>query len=292
LRKNVSLKKYTTFRIGGRAKYFFMAKSEKDLFEVIRWAVRSETPFFILGRGSNLLVSDKGYKGIVIKIKFSAFKFKRNKAFVSAGTEARKLVQASMEKGLSGLEWLSGIPTTIGGAIRGNAGAFGKNISNVVKKVKVLEVSKKGKLRIKNLSKRRCRFSYKQSIFKKNENLIILSAVLKLKKDKKENIKERIEKYLRYRKENHPNGLSAGCIFKNYKFKGKLTPASFLIEKAGLKGEKIGSAQVSPKHANFIINLGKAKAEDVFLLIKTVKKKVKDKFGISLEEEIQYLGDF
>jgi len=321
LRKNVSLKKYTSFRIGGRAKYFFTAKNEKDLIKAIKWAIENKTPFFILGKGSNLLVSDKGYKGLAIRIQMSnikpqiksspahrADKNQRVEILAESGAKLRDIVRASAELGLTGIEWATGIPGSLGGAVRGNAGAFGRSISDITKKVKALTISPSGNIKIKLLNKKQCGFSYKQSIFKKNQGLIVLSVVLGLKKSEKEKVKKAIADYLDYRRRNHPRQLSAGCVFKNQEVKIKnknllkefpklkefnkegLIPSAFLIEQAGLKGRRVGGAQISPKHANFIVNLGKAKGSDVLSLIKMVKSAVRKKFGLTLKEEIQYLG--
>ena len=202
------------------------------------------------------------------------------------------------------MEWAAGIPGTIGGAVRGNIGAFGNSIKDVLKEVEVFDFLK---FKIKRLNLKKCNFWEKGGIFKKNKNLIILSAIFELYPFKKKEIKKKINFYLDYRKKNHPTFPSAGCIFKNFlgKIKDKKLleqfpklrefnqkreiPAGFLIEKTGLKGKRIGKAEISKKHANFIINLGKAKAEDVLKLINLTEKKVKEKFGVELEKEIEYL---
>lgn len=307
------LKKWTTFKIGGPARYFFVAENEADLIKAIKISQQLKIPYFILGEGSNLLVSDEGFKGLIIKIKNKKLKIKNiNKNFknikVGAGILLNQLVIKTIKLGLTGLEWAVGIPGTLGGAIYGNSGLTGqKNISSVIEKVKVLEI-KDSKFKIKNFSKNDCRFGYRKSIFQHKPNLVILSACLKLKKGDKEEIKKEISEILKRRKEKIPNGFSAGCIFKNPEFsnrfskflklypewqifkKSGIIPAGWLIEKAGLKGKKIGGAKVSEKHANFIINEGRAKAEDVIKLIDLIKKKVKEKFSLKLEEEIKLLG--
>ena len=319
IKKNVLLKNYTTFKIGGRAKYFFEAKNKEDLIKAISLAKKFKLPFFILGGGSNLLVSDKGFKGLVIKIQNTKYKIQNTKIMAEVGVMLGELVNVSAKTGLSGLEWAVGIPGTVGGAIHGNAGAFGKSMKNVVKEVEVFDLSNE---KIKTFKNKDCQFDYRESIFKKNKNLIILSTKLKLKKEKKSKIERKMREYLNYRKENqHLNLPSAGSVFKNYELrlqpahhppeksgpiknyelvkefpelrefnKKNLIPAAWLIEKCGLKGKKIGGAKISEKHANFIVNLGEAKAEDVKKLINLAKKKVKNKFSITLEEEIQFLG--
>ncbi len=314
--KNISLAKKTTFKIGGKAKYFFIAKSKKDLIKAIRWAKRNHLPFFVLGGGSNLLVADEGFEGLVIKLQFSSQPKIHKRTLlrssgvisleVEAGTKLKKLVEFCLKNGLTGLEWAMGIPGTLGGAIYGNASAFGNSISDFVKEVEVLDTTT---LKIKIFKKKDCKFSLKETIFKKQKKYIILSAVLILKRGNKKEIKEKIRYYLEYRERNHPlNFPSAGCVFKNQKSKLKnqkllkkfptlkefnkkgVIPAAFLIEKCNLKGKKIGDAQISPKHANFIVNLGKAKAKDVLELINLIKVQVRKKFGIKLKEEIQLLG--
>lgn len=255
-RKNISLKKYTTFQIGGKAKYFFVAKTKTDLISAIKMAKKMNLPFFIFGGGSNLLVSDKGFNGLVIK----------------TGKPLALYV-------LKGLEWAAGIPGTIEGAVYGNAGAFGKSMKDVVKTVEVFD-TRTGK--IKFFKNKDCKFGYRDSVFKKKKNLIILSVKIKLKKSDPKKIKE----HLKQRKEKQLLGYaSVGSIFVNPK---GLT-AGELIEKCGLKGKRIGNVKISEKHANFIVNLGKGKAKDVKKLINLIKKEVKKKFKINLEEEIQFL---
>ncbi len=309
-RKNVSLKKYTTFKIGGRAKYFFEAKNKKDLKFALEFALKNNIPFFILGGGSNLLISDKGYDGLVIKMEDTRYKIQNTKVTAEAGALLGNLVRDSEESGLTGLEWAIGIPGTIGGAVRGNAGAFGKSIGDFVKKVEVLEI-KNGRLFSKELSQKECKFSYRESIFKKNRNFIISEVILEFSRNNKREIKEKISEFLSYRKEHQPlNFFSAGSIFKNYEGEisdkkiirafpeirsfnqRKLIPAGYLIDKCRLKGRRKGNIEISKKHANFMVNLGGGRAEDVFYLIELAGSKVKEKFNIVLEREIELLGNF
>lgn len=297
IKENVLLSNYTTFKIGGPAKYFFIAKNQKDLIKAIKMAKKLNLPFFILGSGSNLLVSDEGFRGLIIKFQVSGFKFQENNLYVGAGVLLNDVVKLTNEQSLTGLEWAAGLPGTVGGAICGNAGwpSNKKNISAIIKSVEVLELNKKPK--IKKFNQKECCFGYRDSIFKHNKNLIILSAFLKLKKGKRDKIKKEIIEIIKTRRDKIPSEPSAGCIFQNPspaqispKFMaGKGFSAGDLIEKCSLKGKKIGKAQVSKKHANFIINLGGAKAKDVISLIKMIKQKVKNKFGVKLEEEIQHL---
>ena len=285
IKKKVPLAKYTTFKIGGPARYFYIAKNKDDLIKGIKAAKKFNLPFFVLGRGSNVLFSDEGFNGLVIKIKSSMMKTNNSEIFAEAGLRLDDLVKISAEKSLKGIEWAAGIPGTVGGAIYGNVQAFGKKISDIVKQVEVLDAKT---LNIKNLTKKQCLFSDKKSIFKKKRNLIILSAILKLKKGDKKKIKKKIKDNLALRKKRHPLKFpSAGSIFIN---QPGFPPSAFLIERAGLKGTRIGGAKISEKHAGFIINLGKAKAKDVKSLIKLIKEKIKKKFGVVLKEEIQIIG--
>jgi len=313
LKENVSLKKYTTFQIGGVARYFWEAESATDIKLAIEWAARRGLPFFVLAGGSNLLVADKGFDGLAIKVKSAKCKVKSlggDKASLhcEAGVKLSELVAVSLKEGLSGLEWASGIPqATVGGAVWGNAGAFGENMADVVSEAEVMEVQS-AKCKVKSYQNEDCDFGYKDSIFKQDRNLVILSADFVLEKKNKQEVKEEVKKVLQYRKDHHPSQPSAGSIFKNEKLKMKNEklfsqhpeliifqakgeiPAGFLIEKCGLKGKKIGGAQISTKHTNFIVNTGTATANEVKQLIDLAKQAVKDKFAIALEEEIQYLG--
>ena len=198
----------------------------------------------------------------------------------------KKIVKFASNNSLTGLEWAAGIPGTIGAAVYGNVAAFGLTIMEAIKSIEALDIKK---MKFKNLSRKKINFGNKDSLFKKNKNLIIISIVLKLKKGNSSKIKNKIKEVLNYRKKRHPlNFPSAGCIFKNPSSDSR--SAGELIDKCGLKGKKIGGAKISEKHANFIINTGRARAEDIVKLIKIIKNKVRRKFGIKLEEEIQYLG--
>jgi len=300
-REKIPLKEYTTFKIGGPARYFFVAKNKEDLKNAILWAKKKKLSFFILGGGSNVLFSDKGFNGLVIKLQNTQYEIRNTNVIAGAGVPLQKLVLEAVKKGLSGLENLVGIPGTLGGAIWGNAGAFGREIGDLVEEVKVLDVGG-SKLEVKKLKKEDCKFGYRNSIFKRRKNWIILEATLKLEKGNKKEIEEKIKEILKLRNEKQPLEFpSAGSVFKNVpiekvpkkiqeKFKEKIKngflPAGVLIEAVGLKGFQIGGAKISEKHANFIVNTGEAKARDVLELIELIKKRVKKKFKIELKEEI------
>jgi len=308
IKSNVNFSTLTTFKIGGPAKYFCEIKNSKDLKEAIDIAKELQKPYFILGNGSNLLVSDDGFDGLVIKIKNSEIKINDLGDFfeitVDAGVLLSQLLAKTLEIGAQGLEWATGIPGAIGGSIYGNAGAYGQSIGEAVEKVIALDPNT---LKTKEFQKEECNFSYRHSIFKRN-GLIILSAQLKLKKGDSETSRKIILNYIEQRKNKIPNYPSAGCVFKNIPLekdslkllqkipseivKGNKIPVGYLIEQCNLKGKKIGDAQISPMHANFIVNVGKASAKDVYQLIKLCKERVLEKYGIQIEEEIQYLGKF
>jgi len=281
LKENVLLSEYSTFRIGGIARYLIEVDNAEDLKKVIQKALELNLQFIVIGGGSNILFSSKGYNGLVIVFKSNnTFSINDNLIEVDASVSLNYLINKL--NNYTGLEWAVGIPGTVAGAINGNAGAFGGEMSELIKQVKVLEV-KDNQIIEKNFSKEDCKFSYRNSIFKNNPNLIIASAILELKKDNEENVKQKIKNNLSKRMSKQPKGFSIGSIFKN----GEDFSAGELIEKAGLKGLQIGDAKISDEHANFIINLGKATSDDVLELIKIIKKEVKEKFSIDLEEEIK-----
>lgn len=306
LQENVSLAEFTTFKIGGFARYFLIAKDKEALIKAIVLAKKNKLKIFILGGGSNLLVPDKGFEGLVIKLQASSFKLQdSNVIYSEAGVNLGTLIGFSAQHSLAGLDWGAGIPGTVGGAIFGNAQAFYKKISDNLVSVEYLDTKT---FKLKKVSKKQCQFSLKNSIFKKNKNLVILSASFKLEHGSKEEIQKNILEHIKYRKNNHPiNFPSAGSVFVNsekkitnkkllekfpelkyFNTKGAI-PSGYLIEKCGLIGRQIGGAKFSDIHANFIINTGGAKAKDVLKLMSIARQKVKKTFGINLETEIQYL---
>jgi len=254
-KENVSLAEYTTFKIGGPAKYFLVVNNKDDLNEAVKFAKNKHLPHFILGGGSNLLISDHGFNGVIIKIQNTKYEIIDTKIITDAGVELNTLVNSSIKNSLTGLEWAIGIPGTIGGAVKVNASAYNQDIKKLVKNIEKIDGT-------------------------------IISIELELKKGDKNKSLKLIKEYIQKRKNTQPlEYASAGCIFKNIPGKG----AGRLIDQAGLKGTKIGDAMVSEKHANFIINLGNAKSEDVIKLIELIKKVVKEKYNVNLEKEINYL---
>jgi len=309
IQQNIPLAPLTTFRIGGSAKFFVEVKTVEELEEAVKYAKDSNLEFFVLGGGTNVLVSDKGFDGLVIKMKLNALQIDINnkQIEVGAGVSVAKLVKDSIENGLSGLEWAAGLPGNLGGAIRGNAGTFGMSMNDIIESVKIYDLNDE---KIKEFEKSECEFEYRNSIFKKKNDLIILSTILKLKQGSKEIMEQKFKDYIKWRKDTFPEGFSPGSFFRHTEptehnvkklkeiprfFELKLhekntIPAGFVIEEAGLKGKKIGGAMVSEKHGNFIINTGTATAEDVIILVSFVKQQVRDKFGVELQEEVQYVG--
>lgn len=303
IKQNITLAPYTSFKIGGAAKYFCETENEEMLFEAIKKSGELNVPFFILGGGSNVLISDSGFDGMVIRIKsgnnIDAILTNGNIINARAGVLLGRIIDASVKASLSGLEFSAGIPGTLGGAIRGNAGVPEGTISDVI--VKVRSMTPSGE--IKERSVEDCQFAYRDSIFKHNSE-IILSAELKFKEGVFEEISETIKTRAGYRINKQPLEFSsAGCVFKNvpalviakrflekFPIKNDKISVAYLISEVGLKGKRIGQAMVSEKHSNFIVNNGGASAENVLMLISLIKQRIADKFGIFLEEEIQYVG--
>ena len=273
------LSKHTTLRIGGPCKAWVEPKSEKDLAEIIKFSKINKIKTFVIGSGSNILVKDSGFKGIVICLKGPAFlktKVSGKRIKTGAGVSLSAFVHSACRKGLGGVEGLSGIPGTVGGAIFMNA-SYKVNISESLEKIKVMD---KKSARIKVLKKKNINFGYRQSGLGR---YIILEAEFKLKKQKKDVLLSLRESLMEDKRKRQPLGLcSPGCVFKN---PSRSVSAGRYIEMAGLKGKKIGGAMISEKHANFIINAKNAKAKDVFALIKLIKKTVKFRFNIDLVPE-------
>lgn len=297
--------KYSTFKIGGKANLFVLANTTEELIATVDIARKSKTPYVVIGGGSNVLFNDNGFDGLVIKINSGRIKLDKDIIESDAGVALAKVLGQAISWNLGGLEWCAGIPGTIGGAVRGNAGAYGKDISSNVLYIKVLRNGK-----IKKLSNKNCKFSYRNSVFKEEgNNDVIISVALKLEKSDMEELKNKVKNILKERTLKF-EGFSAGCVFKNIevtqneigKFKMqnpdfpdqfveyKKIPAAWLIDQCGLKGREIGGAKISENHAAIITNTGKATAENVIMLISIIKQKVRSKFNLQLMEEIEYVG--
>jgi len=280
IKRNQPLKDKTTIKIGGPAQFFSAPKNSKELRELLIQADKNSIPVLVIGAGSNLLISDKGVKGLILKLSSAHFKkitLKGNTIEAGSGVMLASLIKFTLSKSLVGLEFLSGIPGTLGGALIMNAGCWGKNIGGLVKKIEVIDL--KGNIKI--LNREEANFGYRKSGL---EKYIILSAGIGLKKSSREIIRRKIKDYLfKKRATQDLTSYNAGCIFKN----PKALSAGKLIDLCGLKGNKRGGAFISAKHANFILNKSNAKASDVLSLIKLARIKVKQKFGVNLEPEIK-----
>ena len=281
------MKKHTSFKIGGTADEFVKVTNEEELKKAIEYAKGKELPITIIGNGSNLLVQDKGIRGLVIKIDLQKFQIEKKENYaeiiVGSGYKTMALAVKLMNAEISGFEELSGIPGTIGGAVFMNAGAYGKEIKDINVSTKCMDYDGN----IFELSNKEQEFEYRSSIFNKKD-YIILETKLMLEYGKKEEIKKKMDEYLLSRKEKQPIEYpSAGSTFKRQE--GVITAK--LIDECGLKGFQIGGAKVSEKHAGFIINYNNATAKDVIDLIKYVKEKVKEKYGIKIKEEIRIVGE-
>ncbi|MEK7554621.1 MAG: UDP-N-acetylmuramate dehydrogenase [Patescibacteria group bacterium] len=309
LQRNVRLDQYAHWKIGGPADYFCEPKNVEELISALREGRTLGIPIFILGGGTNLLISDQGFRGLVIRPLFEGIRCDGTQIIAEAGVSMEKLLTFAAASGLSGLEWAGGLPGTLGGAIRGNAGAFGGEIKDSVHKVVSIDIEDHDFKMVKR-ENTECRFGYRTSIFKEKGNEVVIEATLVLKAGESDAIRLAGESRIAYRKERHPIEFpNAGSVFKNVPVTSiptalkeslakvikqdpfPVVPAAYLISEAGMKGSIAGGAKVSEKHPNFIVNTGGATAADIETLIGMVKGKVKEKFGIMLEEEIMRVGE-
>lgn len=298
---NVPLSKHTTFKIGGPAEFFVIVSNTESLVELLKFLDGEGIPHFILGGGSNMVVPDEAYQGVVIQVKTKELRITDDGVVCDAGCTTVDVARQSIQAGFIGFEWGVGVPGTIGGAVRGNAGAMGSDMS---KNLFSAEVYKDGE--VIEMTNADCQFGYRDSIFK-HEPAVVLRVTLRLQKADasvaSQGMKKALEN-LQYRNKTQPQGFaSSGCIFKNFEIKNKplnfdvpeefvakgIISAGWLIDKSGAKGMQVGQAKVSDTHGNFIVNLGGATAHDVFELIEQVKTKVYDTFGIDIEEEVQII---
>lgn len=280
------MKKHTTFRLGGPADYFLCPRDAGQVAGILHICREEGLPWFVLGNGSNLLVSDAGYRGVVIQIykNMNQVWIDGEKITAQAGALLSAVSKKAMEAGLSGIEFASGIPGTLGGAAVMNAGAYGGEMKDVLETVKIL--TPEGEVR--TLLAEELELGYRTSIIKE-KGYLVLEAVLKLSQGDQEAIRARMEELKVQRVSKQPLEYpSAGSTFKRPEgyFAGKL------IQDSGLRGYRVGGAQVSEKHCGFVINTGEASAADVACLIRDVQKQVYEKFGVKLETEVKYLGEF
>ena len=283
---NEPMCRHTTFRVGGEAQCFVRISEGRQLEKLIPYLKEIEIPYFILGNGSNLLVGDKGYEGIILQIgsRMNDICVEGDCIRASAGALLSQVARCAQENGLTGLEFASGIPGTIGGGVVMNAGAYDGEMKQVVEQVTVM--SEQGEILV--LDGEDMEFGYRTSVIK-SRPFVVLEVLMRLKPGNKEEISNKMEELSRRRQEKQPlEFASAGSTFKRPEghFAGKL------IMDAGLRGYSIGGARVSEKHCGFIVNTGKATAADVAEVIGEVQERVKDKFGVALETEVIFLGDF
>ena len=279
--------KHTSFKIGGPADAFIKVDNIEELKETLDLSKQNQIPLTIIGNGSNILVTDKGIRGITAKLNLKDIEIKNenNKHIikVEAGVPVGLLAQKLLKEEITGFEELSGIPGTIGGAVIMNAGAHGKELKDILKKVTAMDYNGN----IHEFTNEECQFSYRNSRFQK-EKYIILQATLELEKGNSTEIKEKMDEYMQFRKEKQPIEYpNAGSTFK----RGEDFVTAKLIDEAGLKGYKIGGAQVSEKHAGFIVNVDNATAKDVIELTDYIKEKIEEKFGKKINLEIQIIGE-
>lgn len=279
--ENEPLKRHTSFKIGGNAKFFIKVYNQKALLAVMKVIKKYKMKYLIIGEGTNILFSDKGFNGVVIKLMGSFRKIKNsaNVFLCGAGVSINSFLNKTMKMGYGGAEFLTGIPGSIGGAVKGNAGAFGHAISEIVERLIILD----SQLMKKIIPQENIVFAYRYSNISKHT--IIMAVELKMKKMPSRVIQSRMENYLKIRWEKQPDNYSAGSFFKN----PLPLSAGKLIEECGLKGMRIGDAMVSEKHANFIINLGQANAKDVIRLMNIVKTRVRKMKKVSLEPEVRII---
>lgn len=283
---NEPMCRHTTFRVGGDAQCFVRIGDREQLRNIIPYLQQVEVPFFILGNGSNLLVGDKGYRGVVLQIgnRMNQITVDGERIIVQAGALLSQVAKTALEKELTGFEFASGIPGTIGGGVVMNAGAYEGEMKQVVERVTVMD--RQGE--VLELSGDEMEFGYRTSVIK-NRPFTVLEICLKLQQGKGEEIRAKMDELARKRKEKQPlEFASAGSTFKRPEgyFAGKL------IMDAGLRGYSIGGACVSEKHCGFVVNTGRATAADVAEVILEVKDRVKERFGVTLEPEVVFLGDF
>ncbi len=304
--ENEPLSRHTTFRIGGPATHFCDVASVDELTAVLAVAKQYETPYIVLGLGSNILVSDKGHDGVAVMLRHGSASIFDTILQADAGASLADAVDAALDAGLTGLEWGVGIPGTVGAAVRGNAGAYGGEMKDNILDVTVVRDGQ-----LLTMTNTQCEFKYRESIFKKPENCdIIVGARFQLQTGDREQSQKKMSEILVTRMAKFGSSVSAGSVFKNIEmseediqaFKQKYphfpdqfvtyrkVPAAWLIEECGFKGRVVGGAGIYETHAGIITNLGGATAEDVIMLISIIKQKVRVQFGLQLMEEMQYVG--
>ena len=293
LRMDEMMARYSVMQVGGPADYLAIVENKKELEESVRFLWDGEIPFILIGGGSNTLISDKGIREVVIINKARDVKFLENDPespllWAESGAGFGKLARRAATKGWTGLEWSAGIPGTVGGAVVNNAGAFGSNVAENLEMAEILHPVG-DKIQRSEWSVDQLAYDYRSSLIKSGKHpAVVLSATFQMEQSTPEKVKERISSISEKRQESQPQGASLGSMFKNPPgdYAGKL------IENAGLKGTSVGDVEISRVHGNFFLNHGNATAADISSLIKTAKERVKEKFGVELELEIQFIGDW
>jgi UDP-N-acetylmuramate dehydrogenase len=281
----------TSFRTGGPARYFLAAASIDEVIRALASARRLGIPAFVMGGGSNLLVSDDGFDGLVIKIDIRGMeKISDTDIEAGAGEDLKALVEFATANALTGMEFAAGIWGSVGGAICGNAGAYGSDTGSVITEVTLVDPEGK----VTRVPREKCAFAYRHSRMRDSREIIV-SARFHLEPGDRETIRKQVDEILADRNQKHPiNGLSAGCFFKNIldpkEPHGKL-PAGRLLDQSGAKNMQVGGAKVFDRHANIIVNTGSATSKDIRRLADILKQRVKERFGIELQEEVQQLGE-
>ncbi len=308
VRLHEPMAKHTTFRLGGCARLYVVATSSEELVQAVETALVLEIPWAVIGGGTNLLVADEGFEGVVIQAAHQALRVEDTSVVVESGAISTLVARKTVEAGLTGFEWAVGLPGTIGGAAYGDAGCYGGEMRDAVVAVDVYDVTRRQR---RTLTNKECRFGYRDSLFK-HERFIILACELKLERATDVDAsRAKMNAILHERKDEQPLGASsAGCVFKNVEYQDeqaidalrhkvevptsmlatKRIAAGWLIDQAGLKGAYVGDFRVSEKHGNFLLNAGHGRAEDVLTLITYIKTNVHERFGIELHEEVQMLG--
>ncbi|MFA7653472.1 MAG: UDP-N-acetylmuramate dehydrogenase [Candidatus Magasanikbacteria bacterium] len=296
VRANVSLARFSTFKIGGPAKFLIEIKEADNLVAVLNWLSGEGVEFFVLGGGSNILFPDEGLDKVAIKIQSTKYQIQDIKIIADAGVSLAQIVNEATQAGLTGIEWGAGIPGTIGGAVRGNAGAYGEDVAQNLEKVEVWQSGQ-----VTELKAEECEFGYRESLFK-HSAAVVLRAHFKLIPGDKNEILKKVQGYILDRSAKFPRFPSAGSFFKNLSLadfagdKSKLPEkflqvgkvgAAWLIDQCGLKGYTVGGAKISDEHANFIVNFNGATQSDVLTLVEKVIKEVYNKYGVELDSEVE-----
>lgn len=275
---NEKMSKHTSFKVGGTADFFIIANNVKELIYILRLAKELRIKTYILGNGTNVIVKDEGFRGIIIKLNFKNLKIEEDKIIAGAGVSVALLSEYAYRSQIKGYEFISGIPGTVGGAVKMNAGAYGSEIKDILISTTYLDE----KYNVKEIKNAKHDFSYRKSIFE-HKKWIILESTFKVEKGNKEEIKQKRQEISEARKQKQPLDMpNAGSIFK----RGEDCLPAKLIDEAGLKGYTIGGAQVSKKHAGFIVNTGNACTQDIIDLIKHIQTTIKEKFDKDLELEV------